>query len=42
MAHESMAMESLEQRFPEITGTRLMATLASIAGVRAAGRTPVQ
>ncbi|MDP1524583.1 MAG: hypothetical protein Q8M20_02115 [Rhodocyclaceae bacterium] len=42
MAHEIMAMEAIEQRFPEITGTRLMATLVTIAGVRASGRTPVQ
>lgn len=38
MAHEIMAMEALEQSFSEITGTRLMVTLASIAGVRASGR----
>ncbi len=42
MAHESMALEALEQRFPEITGTHLMATLTTIASVRASGRTPVQ
>jgi len=41
MAHEIMAHETLGKRFPEITGMRLMATLTTIAGVRASGRMPV-
>jgi hypothetical protein len=40
MAHEVMAHDALEQRFPEITGMHLLATLTTIASVRATGRTP--
>lgn len=40
-ASECLATEALEQRFPEIAGTRLMAVLATIAAVRASGRKPV-
>jgi hypothetical protein len=40
MAHEIMAHDALEHRFPEITGMHLSATLTAIASVRATGRTP--
>ncbi|GAB1393668.1 hypothetical protein MASR1M60_18320 [Rhodocyclaceae bacterium] len=41
MADELMAHEVLKQNFPELTGLQLLATLATIASVRASGRTPV-
>lgn len=40
-AHEIQAYNAMNQRFPEISGTRLFAVLVSIAGVRASGRKPV-
>lgn len=39
-AHECLANDALARRFPSLTDMRLMAVLATIAGVRASGRVP--
>ena len=40
-AHECLANDALAKRFPSLTDMRLMAVLATVSGVRASGRVPV-
>ena len=40
MSNEVLAHDAIGARFPDIQETRLFAVLATIAGVRASGRTP--
>lgn len=40
LADEMLAYDALATRFPDMIGVQLMATLATIAHVRASGRTP--